>query len=136
MELRRRDYLPGELITQWQIPLFWWENHTTSDLAYEVRLHVEDSALLNAAWKLLSERYTAHDGELWIGGAGLRRIDPEHLDASSGGEDALDSLESVINDDFFGALHEIACTSGSTIEEAYVGATVVHELRIPLVSGV
>lgn len=135
MELRRHDYLPDELITQWQIPLFWWENHTTSDLLYKVCLRV-DSAALNAAWKLLSTRYTVHDGELWIGGAGLRRIAPEHVEASSGGEDALDSLEWVINDDLFGALREVASTSGNGNEEAYVGAIIVHELRIPLVSGV
>ncbi|WP_175955750.1 XRE family transcriptional regulator [Schaalia sp. Marseille-Q2122] len=136
MKLRTRNYLPDELITHWQIPLFWWENHTTSDLVYEVRFHVADSAALNAAWRLLSERYTAHDGELWIGGAALRRVDPEHVDASSGGEDALDSLEWVINDDFFGALREVADAAATSMEEARVGARVVHELRIPLVSGV
>lgn len=135
MELRRHDYLPDELIAQWQIPQFWWENHAGSDPLYKVCLRV-DSAALNAAWTLLSMRYTAHDGELWMGGAGLRRLDPENVEVSSGGKDALDSLEWVINDELFGALREVANTSGNGNKEAYVGAIIVHELRIPLVSGV
>lgn len=125
LPVRKRDYEPGEVITQWQIPLSWWENHTSSNLRYYVRLRVNDSVVLNAAWRELSQRYATHDGDIWIGGAYLRRVDPETVDAVSGGEDALDSLEWAVNDDLIKALHKVNKATATRI-------TVVHHLRIEL----
>lgn len=124
LPLRERDYELGEAISHWQIPASWWENHDSSDLHYRVRLRVDDSEALNAAWRLLSTRYTAHDAELWIGGAYLRRTAPETVEAVSGGEDALDSLEWAINEDLIAAVREV-----STDERVNICS--IEERRIP-----
>ena len=55
--------------------------------------------VLDSAWaRIVEEHGSDDDGVVPIGGAALIRVNDHEVDAISGGEDALDSLEWAVND--------------------------------------
>lgn len=86
-------------MTIWKVSDDWFDRHTTQDLAYRVRVRVITPNALDAAWACIVEEHdSGDDGVVSIGGAALIRVNEHEVDAISGGEDALDSLEWAVND--------------------------------------
>lgn len=86
-------------MTIWKVSDDWFDRHTTQDLAYRVRVRVITPNALDAAWaRIVEEHGSDDDGVVPIGGAALIRVNDHEVDAISGGEDALDSLEWAVND--------------------------------------
>lgn len=104
-------------MSYWQPSESWWRNHTTSDLVYTVTLAYPNEHAASAVWQALREiRTYSDDGEVvYDGGTGITRAQSACISCDSGGEDALDSLESSINE---------------ALEEARLAAAAAHpELR-------
>ena len=86
-------------MTIWKVSDDWFDRHTTQDLAYRVRVRVISPNVLDSAWaRIVEEHGSDDDGVVPIGGAALIRVNDHEVDAISGGEDALDSLEWAVND--------------------------------------
>ena len=86
-------------MTIWKVSNDWFDRHTTQDLAYRVRVRVISPNVLDSAWaRIVEEHGSDDDGVVPIGGAALIRVNGHEVDAISGGEDALDSLEWAVND--------------------------------------
>ncbi|OFT25142.1 XRE family transcriptional regulator [Brevibacterium sp. HMSC08F02] len=86
-------------MTIWKVSDDWFDRHTTQDLAYRVRVRVITPNVLDSAWaRIVEEHGSDDDGVVPIGGAALIRVNDHEVDAISGGEDALDSLEWAVND--------------------------------------
>lgn len=79
-----------------QMPTEWWEEHTSDDLIYRVLLAVRPPGSLGWVWQKLAQQLRASGRVLVLGGAALERVD-HGVRITSGGQDALDSLESALD---------------------------------------
>lgn len=85
-------------MTIWTPSRDWLDRHRTADLVYRVRVRVSSPAVLDAVWARLAGRGRFdEEGAFLDGGAVLVRVGDSEVDAVSGGEDALDSLEWCVN---------------------------------------
>lgn len=88
----------------------WWTRHTSQDLVYYVTFRFSSADLVDTVWAAASKERHLEDGVILDGGAYLERVGPRDIEACSGGEDALDSLEYCINELLFAVTKSIAPT--------------------------
>lgn len=96
------------LMQAWTPGEDWWTRHTTHDLVYRVTFRFSSEGLVDEIWAAAASRRRVEDGAILDGGAYLERVGPRDIEAGSGGEDALDSLEFCINDLLFAVTKTIA----------------------------
>ncbi|WP_394277203.1 hypothetical protein [Luteococcus sp.] len=101
----------------WQPGVQWLDEHTSSDLVYTVVVAFDsresrDAVLREAARGRLS------DGDAVLhGGAALEPRGEREVLATSGGEDALDSLEGALNDTLGGAIERLGITAVELLQQ-------------------
>lgn len=88
----------------------WWTRHTSQDLVYRVTLRFSSADLTDQIWAAAAAIREVQDGVILDGGAFLERVGPRDIDACSGGEDALDSLEYCVNTLLLAVTESIAPT--------------------------
>ena len=104
----------------WKPSTDWRKRHTSQDLCYAVTFVVDPADALDRIWTAAQEHaFLDEDGKLLLGGAGIARAGDRHLVVTSGGEDALDSLESAVDDVLAPAVESV---DGATV-------TAVREVR-------
>lgn len=98
-------------MTIWALSDDWFDRHTSQDLAYRVRVRVATPGALDSAWaRIVDEHGADEEGVVPIGGAALIRVNNQEVEAISGGEDALDSLEWAVNEVLGEALEGVDTT--------------------------
>ncbi|WP_295644982.1 hypothetical protein [uncultured Corynebacterium sp.] len=113
--------------TLWKPSEDWLHNHTTSDLVYTVHLQLESGEAVDRVWEQLVDCIrkdspeNAGSSTVFWGGAHLDRVGDREIEAGSGGEDALDSLDDCIND----LLGQAMADAGVAME-----VTVISEQRV------
>ncbi|MDU0479606.1 hypothetical protein QVA66_10180 [Staphylococcus chromogenes] len=84
----------------WEASDEWWDNHNDDQL---YRIVLSAPGLTEARWAEMAADSLVEDGCILFGGAYLKRVGAQEVEAVSGGQDAFDSLEYAINDVLLGA---------------------------------
>lgn len=94
-------------MTFWKLSDDWLRNHTSPDLVYTVVRRLDSPDITQRVWQQFEDRVVdgaevgggpeGHPTVLW-GGAYLELVGDREIEAGSGGEDALDSLNYAINE--------------------------------------
>lgn len=88
----------------WQPSGSLLRQHNSSALLYTVRLAVSPESAVAEAWDALGREPGGDGLRILDGGASLIRLPDGVIEAVSGGEDALDSLQYTINETLAEAL--------------------------------
>lgn len=86
----------------------WWTRHTAQDLVYHLTFRFSSPDIVDEIWAKARDLRRVKDGVILDGGAYLERVGPRDIEACSGGEDALDSLEFCINELLFAVTNTVA----------------------------